>query len=201
MIRQTRVLLVAPLLVGVVGVGAACAGSSAPPAEGTPRATIAQAPGWYENPQAYGDSAHLVSVATAVSQQMQLAVDKAKTAARAELAEQLGTRYEVLRKRFQEEVGSGPDSELVDRYNSITRSVTNQVLQGTRARKQDIHPADSTSYRAYVLMELPLQRADRQLLDRIMSDKEMYVRFRATRALKDLKRSASGQGRLLQNRP
>lgn len=197
--RKGRTTGLALSLLVCGGLTSACAGSSPPPVESSAPETIEQAPDWYQNPEAYGDSAHLVSTATAVSSRMQLAVDKAKTAARATLSERLGTRYEVFRKRLQEETRVDADADIMQRYEGMTRSVTDQVLLGTRAREREIHPTDSAAYRAYVLMELPLREADRLLLDEIMSDEEMYVRFRATKAFEDLRRAAEGKSSSLRN--
>jgi hypothetical protein len=41
-------------------------------------------------------------------------------------------------------------------------------------------------WRAYVMMELPLGAANAALLDEIKKNKELYTRYRASEAFKDL---------------
>lgn len=181
-------------LAGCIAVGfalatvAGCGGSKQPAStadtQPEPEQVIAQAPNWYTSPPE--DSLAVTATASEVSADMQLAVDKAKTSARSAIAEQLSTKYEGLTKRFQEETGVGGDSELLDQYVNAYKTVTQQVLEGTSAREQEI-VAEGDRYRAYVLMELSLSQANQALMDRIKNnDRNMWTRFRATEAWEEL---------------
>jgi hypothetical protein len=114
-----------------------------------------------------------------------MASNKAKTAARVDLAQQLETKMNNLTKNFQEEVGEGDDSELLQQFSSATKSVTSQTLNGSRMDQQQILP-ERGIYRAYVLMSIPIGDANRQLMQKIQENKNLYTRFRATEAFTEL---------------
>ena len=112
---------------------------------------------------------------------MQLALQKARTTAQTELAQQLGTRLANLTKQFQEEVGLETDSELLTQFSSTTKAVTNETLTGAAVDQQKLVP-EKRIYRAYVLMSLPIGGANQLLMDKIAANQNLYTRFRATQA-------------------
>ena len=146
--------------------------------------TTASMPDWYLNPPI--DPNYFFSVATALSRDLQVASNKAKTAARADLAQQLGTKMSELTENFQEEVGEGGNSELLQQFTSATKSVTNLTLNGSRLDQQEIIPERGV-FRAYVLMSVPIGDANRQLMKEIGENKNLFTRFRATEAFAELK--------------
>ncbi len=133
------------------------------------------------------DPNHLFAAATMTSRDLQLAVQKAQTAARTDLAQQMSVRLGNLTKQFQEEVGLGDDSELLQQFTSATRIVTDQTLVGSQVDQQEIN-AESGIYRAYVLMSLPIGQANQLLMQKIRENESMYTRFRATQAFEELNR-------------
>ena len=112
---------------------------------------------------------------------MQLALQKARTTGQTELAQQLGTRLANLTRQFQEETGLAEDSELLTQFSSATKAVTNETLVGAAVDQQKLIP-ENRIYRAYVLMKLPIGKANKLLLDRIAANQNLYTRFRATEA-------------------
>ena len=144
---------------------------------------IAGIPEWYKNPPT--DSDYLFAVATATSRDMQLATQKAKTTAQANLAQQLSTKLANLTKQFQEETGEAQDSQLLTQFTSATKTVTEETLVGSKADKQEIVPEQGI-YRVYVLMSLPLGKTNRVLMDKIKSDEALYTKFRSTQAFEEL---------------
>ena len=136
-------------------------------------------PDWFLKPPT--DSEHLFATASATSRDMQLALQKARTTGQTELAQQLGTRLANLTRQFQEETGLAEDSELLTQFSSATKAVTNETLVGAAVDQQKLIP-ENRIYRAYVLMKLPIGKANRLLLDRIAANQNLYTRFRATEA-------------------
>ncbi|RKY57107.1 MAG: hypothetical protein DRP94_09675 [Candidatus Latescibacterota bacterium] len=143
----------------------------------------APCPEWFSNPPQ--DPDFLYATATAVSRDLQLALNKAKTEARAELASQLEVRMQGLRKKFDEEVGLGEDAQLLSMYTQATKEVISQVMVGSRIAKQ-YTKKEGTGWRACVLMELPIGAANKALVDRIKANEQMYTRFRASQTFKEL---------------
>jgi hypothetical protein len=176
--RFISLFLLVILIVGMMACG------SKPPA-GTPEGTLANVPDWYTNPPQ--DPNYLYAPATAMSKDMQLAVEKAKQQARADLGSQFETRIEGLTKRFDEEIGLNDDSELLSQFTQVSKSIVATTLNGTRVGKQQLL-VENNIYRAYVLMELPLGEANLALMQKIKENNNLYTRFRAAQAFDELEK-------------
>jgi hypothetical protein len=121
--------------------------------------TIRDLPGWYLKPPT--DRDYLFGAATAVSRDVQVAINKAQADGRNALAQQLEVKYGALNKRFTEEVGR-EGSQLLDQYTQAYKAVVSQTLYGTRAKQQALR-TEGDVYRATVLMELPVGEASKKL--------------------------------------
>jgi len=131
------------------------------------------------------DANYLFAAATMTSRDMQMAIQKAETQARTNLAQQMETKISNLTKQFQEEVGFDEDSELLQQFTSATKVVTQQTLNGVRSDEKEI-VKEKGIYRAYVLMSLPIGQANQLLMEKIRANQNLYTRFRATQAFEDL---------------
>lgn len=147
------------------------------------RDVVRNAPGWYRDPPS--DPDFLLGVSTATSRDMQLAVNKAQAEGRNQIAQQLDVRFGSLAKRFQEEVGIGNDSELLDEFTQAYKAVSSEVLTGSRMRDQEIQ-TEGDVYRVYALMEMPIGAANEALLAKIRTREHLYTRFRGSEAFKEL---------------
>jgi len=140
-------------------------------------------PAWYPNPPQ--DPLYLRSANTAVSQDLQVAIDKATTGARAELGRMLETKVNSLQKRFEEETGAGQDAQLLQQFTQATKLVVSTTMNGSRMKDRKTLQ-DGSMWRAFVMMELPIGAANETLMQEIKKNKELYTRVRATDAYKDL---------------
>lgn len=147
------------------------------------REVLRNLPGWYSRPPT--DKDYLFGPATAVSRDLQIAINKAQTEGRNLLAQQLEVKYSALNKRFTEEVGRYGDAQLLDQYTQVYKAVVSQVLYGSRSRQQVLR-TEAEVYRAFVLMELPLGEMAKKLMDQIKTQEQLYTRFRASEAFKEL---------------
>jgi hypothetical protein len=174
-----RTVLMLSLLVVVAFVVAGCGGGPQ-----TMQATsTGDMPAWYPNPPQ--DPLYLRSANSAVSQDLQVAVDKATTGARAELGRILETKVSSLQKRFEEETGVGQDAQLLQQFTQATKIVVSTTMNGSKMKDQK-SLKDGNMWRAYVMMELPIGAANEQLLQEIKKNQDLYTRFRASEAYKDL---------------
>jgi len=140
-------------------------------------------PDWYSTvPQ---DPNYLFAARTAVSQDMQLALDKATTDGRAEIGRQTELKIQGLQKRFDEEVGVNADAQLMSQFTQANKTVVSTSLSGSRVKSQKLCK-DSNLWRAYVLVEYPIGAANEALMQQIKKNNEMYTRFRSSQTFKEL---------------
>jgi hypothetical protein len=140
-------------------------------------------PDWFLNPPS--DPSYLFAAGTATSRDMQVAVDNAKASASRDLAQQFEMRVGNLTKQFQEEVGAGEDSELLQQFTSATKIVTDKVLNGARVDQRKLSE-EKGIHRAYVLMSLPVGAANQILMDQLKANQNLYTRFQASQAFEEL---------------
>jgi hypothetical protein len=147
------------------------------------RKTIEKAPGWMLKVPT--DADYLTASATATSRDFQVSIDKARGLAQVDLAQQLGSRLTNLTRQFQEETGMASDSELLTQFSSATKAIANETLVGAHVVERQVVP-EGHVYRAYVLMRLPIGRANELLTQKLRSSEALYTRFRATQAYAEL---------------
>jgi 23S rRNA pseudoU1915 N3-methylase RlmH len=140
-------------------------------------------PGWYSTvPQ---DPNYLYAARTAVSQDMQLALDKALTDGRTEIGRQTELKVQGLQKRFDEEVGINTDAQLMSQFTQANKTVVSTSLTGSRMKSQELCK-DGDMWRAYVLVEYPIGGTNEALLEQIKKNNEMHTRLRSSQTFKDL---------------
>jgi hypothetical protein len=150
-----------------------------PPAN---RETVRNLPGWFLRPPR--DDNYLFGAATAVSRDVQVAINKAQADARSAIAQEVEVKYGALNKRFVEEVGR-EGAQLLDQYTQVYKAVVSTSLYGSRPRQQELRTENSL-YRATVLMELPVGEMSKKLLEQLRAQEQLYTRFRSGEAFKEL---------------
>ena len=160
-----------------------CGGGDKP----LPKTDTGNVPEWFMNPPE--DPNYVFSAKTSTSKDMQLALDKATTDARAEIARTIEVRIQGFQKKFDEEVGVGQDSELLQMFTQATKTVVSQSLSGSKVEKKHVEK-DGNNWRAYVLVSYPIGAANQALVNQIKQQQNMYTRFRASQAFEELEKEA-----------
>jgi hypothetical protein len=140
-------------------------------------------PEWYTKRPV--STEYLYEPATAVSQDLQLGVEKATMTARTGLARQVETKVSSLQKSFMEETGTGTDAQLLQQFSTATKNVVNTTLVGTRAKQQEQFK-EGDMWRVYVLMEYPLGAANSLLMQAIRGNAELLTRYQGEKAFQAL---------------
>ncbi len=140
-------------------------------------------PKWFSTPPS--DKDYLYGVATASSKDLQLALDKAATDARAEIARQTDIRIQGLQKKFDEETGVGSDAQLLKMYTQATKTVVSTSLNGSKIKDQSFQKIGDI-YRTFVLAEYPIGAANQEFINQLKAREELYTRFKATQTIKEL---------------
>jgi len=146
------------------------------------RKTIKTAPDWYLNPP--GKEGFIGQATTATSQDMQMATDKARTAAATALAGLIESEWNGLVKRAQEETGLAENSKIIDQFSNTQEQIISNRLQDIRVAKRELQEEKTDDgrriYRAYVLVEYDEGAAHKRLLAKIKADEQLYNAIRAT---------------------
>lgn len=144
---------------------------------------VGNVPSWYTNTPE--DPNYFFAAATAASKDLQLAVDKAATDARAEIARQAELRLSGMQKKFDEEVGTPQNSTLLQMFTQANKTVVSTSLSGSKIIKKEI-VEDGDNFRAYVLIQYPIGATSEALMQQIKNKEELYTRYRASQAFKEL---------------
>ena len=151
------------------------------------RKTLKNAPKWFmDTPEKEG---YKYTIASATSQDMQLAVNKARLDAAQTLAGQVSSEMNGLVKRAQEETGLGADSDLIDQFSQTQEQVITTSLKDWKVSEKEIQEERSNNqniYRAYVLIEWDEGAANKRLLQKIKEDEKLYTLMRTTELFEEM---------------
>ena len=170
--------ILAVLIVALCFVG--CGGGSG---QTTMASSSSDVPDWFSNPPS--DPNFLFSPRTAMSLDLQLAIDKATTDARVDIGRQLEVRVQGIQKKFEEEVGTGNDAQLLAQFTQASKTVVSTTLNGSKVKSQKTL-SEGKGYRAYVLMQYPIGAAADAFIQSMKKNDNTYTRFRATETFKEL---------------
>ena len=153
------------------------------------RKTISNMPEWMMNtPVKDGFKYHS---ATEVSQDMQLAIDKAELKAANKLAGQMDSEMNGLVERAQEETGLGANSHIIDQFKQTQEQIISKSLKDYRLAKKQVQEEKTDTgyiYRAYVLIEYDEGASQKRLLAQMKADEQVYNAMRATELFDEMER-------------
>lgn len=132
------------------------------------------------------DPTRLYASTSADSRSMPLAVDKAKHAAQLDIAQQMQLRVRGVFRSFMEETGGGEDAQLLQEVTNTSESIVSESLIGCKMLNKKVFRDKNTGmYRAYALMEMPLDLMNAKMIQQIRSKEHLYTRFRASESFKE----------------
>jgi len=140
-------------------------------------------PEWYLTTPTATD--YIYEAASATSRDMDLAITKASTEARAKIARTMEVKINSMQKKFEEEVGEGENSEYLSQFTQATKTIVSTELNGSQITEKKL-VKDGSNWRAYVLAKYPIGAAQKAFLDKISNNNNLYTRFRATEAFAEL---------------
>jgi len=140
-------------------------------------------PDWYTNVPK--DPNFVYAANTASSQDLQVAIDRATTGARAEVGRQVEVKVTAMQKRFEEETGAAQDSQMLQQFTSATKTVVSTTLSGSRV-KTISKGKEGNMWRAFVLVEYPIGAANQAFLQALKQNEQVLTRVRACESYKEL---------------
>jgi len=146
--------------------------------------TVSELPDWFLTMPSDANSVY--AVGTATSPDLQLALDKSTLNAKRTLADRINSLLSSKMKEFVTEVGSGEDTAVVSEVERVTSNLITEVnVAGYKQENAKVLP-QGNQYRAYVLLQYPLGKANAMLIDQVKKNRVLNGRLRASQAFKDL---------------
>lgn len=115
------------------------------------------------------------------SKSLQLALNQAKSRGRVELAHQLETKIEAMRKTLITETGLQIDDPVLAQFDHATEVLTADQIQNRPARELKYEWIDGI-VTAYALLELDPQL----ILIQLSKENELYIRLQSTQTFETL---------------
>lgn len=115
--------------------------------------------------------------ASGVSEDQELAREKALTNARNRLSEQLEVMVSNLTDYYKKETDLGQNSNMEKRFEDLIREVSKNKLQGTYPVCEKVTRTKEGKYKAYVAVELGGEEFMKQSANRLSKDDELKVDY------------------------
>jgi len=122
---------------------------------------------------------------TAISRDMQTAVNKANLQASSEIANFMNSKAVSLRENIAREDAENDDFESM--YKETISQASSQVIKGAKESFRKIIP-ENDKFRAYVILELPIGKANKLLLQELMKNEELWRMFKDNEQIKEMER-------------
>ena len=130
-------------------------------------------PEWYLNPP-QGSDALMYIRGSAVSDQLQLAVDLATNTALKELGKKVKTRLASKSQECIRQAGIGEDQVSKTEINLISSTVVDEItVSGYETVETKIVSLDNGNYRAFILLNYPVAKAYKSYIEKIEKSPEL----------------------------
>ena len=151
-------------------------------------------PEWYLNPP-QGSDALMYIRGSAVSDQLQLAVDLATNTALKELGKKVKTRLASKSQECIRQAGIGEDQVSKTEINLISSTVVDEItVSGYETVETKLVSLDNGNYRAFILLKYPIAKAYKSYIEKIDESPELKSRLvdiKNTDVYKELKKAAA----------
>lgn len=145
--------------------------------------TIGELPAWYTKlPK---DEHAVYAAGTATSPDLQLAMDKGTLNAKQTLADRINGLLSSKMKEFVAEVGQG-DTEVTTEVERVTTNLITEVNVAGYSQADAKVLSQGRNFRAYVLLQYPIGKANRLLMEQVKKSQVLESRLRASKAFKEL---------------
>ncbi len=145
----------------------------------------ADLPDWFTNPPEEDDM-YIYSVGMGESRKMDLAMDKAKQAGKVELSERISAKVQSQVKSFTQEAGMSENTQIVEFYQSTSKTVTDNTLNGVTVLKRYPYEKKGGTWIAYVQLGLKKDAVSTAVVNVIKNEEALYAEFKASQAFKEL---------------
>ena len=145
-------------------------------------------PDWFINTPEE-DDIFIYATGSGDSRKMDLAINKAKQSASVSISERISAHVSSQIKQFTQEAGMTENTQIIEFYESTSKTVTNNTLNGlTIVKRYPYHKKDG-SWTAYVLAGLKKGAVNTAMVNVIRNEEALYAEFKASQAFEELEAS------------
>ena len=145
--------------------------------EAKEKETAESIPDWYLNPP-QGSDVLMYIRGSAVSDQLQLALDFATNAALKNLGKKVETRVASKAKQTIRQAGIGEDQVSKTEINLISTTVVDEItVSGYEIVETKLVSLDNGSYRAFILLKYPVAKAYKTFIEKMEKSPKMKGRL------------------------
>ena len=149
-------------------------------------------PKWYTNIPKEDDAVY--AVGTAVTPDLQLAVDIAVLSAKTTLADRVDSRIRSQLKTFKSKLGATDfDSNVAVEFEQVTRNLIADADVAGYTIKENVIVQNGRQYRSYVLLEYRNDVAANVIRTRVAKNAELLSKRKSTKAWKELDDNVEAQ--------
>jgi hypothetical protein len=156
--------------------------------------TAESIPDWYLNPPQGSDVLMYVR-GSAVSDQLQLALDLATNSALKNLGKKLKTQLASKSQECIKQAGLGKDQASKTEINLISSTVVDEItVSGYETVETKLVSLDNGNYRAFILLKYPVAKAYKSYIEKIDESPELKSRLtdiKNTDVYKELKKAVA----------
>lgn len=153
-------------------------------------------PDWYL--ATWDDSNYVIESSAATSTNLEIAIAKASTEARAKIARNIEMKINSMQKKLEEEIDFGNNSELISQFTQATKTVVSTELYGSKITKRKIIK-DGYNWKVFVLAEYPIIHANEALLNKIVDNNNLYLQLKNSEVFKELNNEVKQYEEIKQN--
>jgi hypothetical protein len=153
-------------------------------------------PDWYL--ATWNDSNYVIESSAATSTNLEIAIAKASTEARAKIARNIEMKINSMQKKLEEEIDFGNNSELISQFTQATKTVVSTELYGSKITKRKIIK-DGYNWKVFVLAEYPIIHANEAFLNKIVDNNNLYLQLKNSEVFKELNNEVKQYEEIKQN--
>ncbi len=141
---------------------------------------------WFITKPPQDNSEYLFATASFDSANESIGERQAVLLATTNMALKLGSKIEALQKIFQEEVGNNDARLFSTAFELASRQIASQQVTGVSVKEVAFGALPDGKTRTYILVQMPVGEARRELTNALSKDEELYIRFKESRAFDEL---------------
>ena len=142
-------------------------------------------PYWYD---VQSSEASIYFFGEAEKKNANMAFDAARANTMARSAEYVEVYVQSMTKNYMEEVGIEDPTTLALTSN-VTKTIASAKFSGLNVSKRETIKLENGNYKTFVRISLPKKTVNKNMVDEIKKEEELYNQFKASQAFEEMEKS------------